>query len=184
MQFHHKPSKERFWSTKRKLESWPNLYEKWGLRVHIHLYFPLTFYHVSNGKAQKAIFRTFYFQVSHLSWHGAWNLCNFSWCLWSKVLSRGWLPAHSSLPSQQSQMPSLTRPLGIHEGELLLKRTFFSDDFPKDKTFSFPLFEVRTKRAVLGLVLLIKKRMRLIDPDLKLCTKSYVYLEDPWTSLL
>ena len=130
-------------------------------------------------KHKKAIFRRFYFQVSHLSWHGAWNLCNFSCCLWSKVLSRGWLPAHSSLPSQQSQMPSLTRPLGIHEGELLLKRTFFSDDFPKDKTLSFPFFEVRTKRAVLGLVLLIKKRMRLIDPDLKLCTKSYVYLKDP-----
>ena len=91
---------------------------------YISICISFTFYHVSNGKAQKAIFRRFYFQVSHRSWHGAWNLCNFSCCLWSKVLSRGWLPAHSSLPSQQSQIPSLTRPLGIHEGELLLKRNF------------------------------------------------------------
>ena len=82
-------------------------------------------------------------------------------------------------------MPSLTRPLGIHEGELLLKRTFFSDDFPKDKTFSFPLFEVRTKGRSWVLYFLSKRGWGWL-----ILTSSYVirvmstlkFLEPPFHS--
>ena len=91
--------------------------------LHSHLW---AFLPVLGGAILQTLLNYIHHYLSwwQISWHGVWNRWSF-FCSELLKVSRTLFSLHSSLPSQQSQIPSFTLLLKIQVGEDLQKKIIF-----------------------------------------------------------